>query len=189
MGNFIWRAFIIMAIFIAGLLVGNILAPRQILDEKDITAVEKVQTSLDLDKEDNLATLQQSQDIKELFSVVVRQTYQRAKRDYEYQLENLNKNDQSKKDFIKAQKHYLALVKFIEQNYPVIQENTEQETITQEATAAAELQTQETQTQEVSAPSENDQNTPQEKTTQEKSSKENNLQEKSVQEKAKEQTK
>lgn len=122
MARFVWRSFILMVIFIAGLLVGNIFAPRQILQEKDFVSIVKVQTSLDLEKEDNFATLSQSQSIKEVYISFLRQNYQKAKLEYEYQLINIKNNPQDQKDFIKAKKNYLAIVSYIEQNYPVIQE-------------------------------------------------------------------
>lgn len=122
MGRFVWRSFIVMVIFIAGLLVGNIFAPRQILQEKDIVAVVEVQTSLDLEKEDNFAVLAQNQNIEELYLAFLRQNYKRTKLEYEYQLQNITKNPQDQKDFIKAQKNYLAIVSYIEQNYPITQE-------------------------------------------------------------------
>ena len=122
MGNLIWRLFIILVIFISGLLVGNIFTPKQILEEKDIIAIPKAKTSLDLDKEEDLSALQQSQNTKELFSALVIQTYQTTKREYEYQLQNLNKNHDSQKEFIKAQKNYLSIINFIEQNYPLQEE-------------------------------------------------------------------
>ncbi len=122
MARFVWRSFILMVIFIAGLLVGNIFAPRQILQEKDFVSIVKVQTSLDLEKEDNFATLSQSQSIKEVYISFLRQDYQKAKLEYEYQLINIKNNPQDQKDFIKAKKNYLAIVSYIEQNYPVIQE-------------------------------------------------------------------
>lgn len=125
MGNLIWRLFIILVIFISGLLVGNIFTPKQILEEKDIVAIPKAKTSLDLDKEEDLSALQQSQDIKVVFSALVRQTYQTTKREYEYQLQNLNKNHDSQKEFIKAQKNYLSIINFIEQNYPLQEEEIE----------------------------------------------------------------
>ena len=124
MGNLIWRLFIILVIFISGLLVGNIFTPKQILEEKDIVAIPKAKTSLDLDKEEDLSALQQSQDIQVVFSALVRQTYQTTKREYEYQLQNLNKNHDSQKEFIKAQKNYLSIIGFIEQNYPLQEEET-----------------------------------------------------------------
>ena len=132
MGNFIWRSFIIMVIFLAGLLVGNIFAPKQILEEKDITALTKPESSLDIEKQTDYIALQQSQDIKELYTAFLIETYQKTKREYEYQLENLNKNDQSKKDFLKAQKNYLTLSAFIEQNYPLNNTSEEPAPIVQE---------------------------------------------------------
>lgn len=124
MGNLIWRLFIILVVFISGLLVGNIFTPKQILEEKDIVAIPKAKTSLDLDKEEDLSALQQNQDIQVVFSALVRQTYQTTKREYEYQLQNLNKNHDSQKEFIKVQKNYLSIINFIEQNYPLREEET-----------------------------------------------------------------
>ena len=119
MSKFIWRLLISIVIFISGLLVGNIFAPRQILQEKDFVGIVKVQTSLDLEKEDNFVTLSQSQSIEEVYFAFLRQYYQKAKIEYEQQLINITRNPQDQKDFIKAQKSYLALVNYIEQNYPL----------------------------------------------------------------------
>lgn len=127
MVNLIWRLLIIMVIFLAGVLAGNIFTPKQILQEKDIIAVGQAQTSLDLDTEDNFLTLSQSQNIDEVYLAFLRQSYQRAKKEYEYQLQNLSKNPQSQKDFIKAQKNYLAIVSYIEQTYPLTKEEFKDE--------------------------------------------------------------
>ena len=138
MGTFVWRSFILMVIFIAGLLVGNIFAPRQILQEKDFVSIVKVQTSLDLEKEDSFTTLAQSQSIQEIYIAFLRQDYQKAKLEYEYQLINITKNPQDQKDFKKKKKNYLAIVNYIEQNYPVIQEEyipAVQELMTEESIA------------------------------------------------------
>ncbi len=126
MGKFVWRSFIIMVIFIAGLLIGNIVAPRQVLQEKDIVGIVKVQTSLDLEKEEDFESLSQSQNFKEVYLAFLKQSYLAAKKEYEYQLQNIDKNPQDKKDFIKAQKNYLTLVNYIEQNYPIIQESAQE---------------------------------------------------------------
>lgn len=156
MGKFVWRLFILVVIFISGLLVGNIFAPRQILQEKNFVAVVEVQTSLDLEKEDNFITLANSQNIEEVYFAFLRQKYQKAKLQYEYQLINIKNNPQDQKDFIKAQKNYLAIVNYIEQNYPLIQEeNTphspaeppypqdeeQPETLTQEQTEQVQIET------------------------------------------------
>ena len=122
MGTFVWRSFIIIVVFIAGLLVGNIFTPKQVLQEKDIVSLVEVKTSIDLDKEDDFSTLSQNQNIYEVYTAFLRQIYQRTKKDYEYQLQNIDKTSQDKKDFIKAQKQYLAIVAYIEQNYPEKQE-------------------------------------------------------------------
>lgn len=161
MGNFIWRSFIVMIIFIAGLLIGSIFAPKQILEEKDIIAVVEPRTSLDLNIEDNFETLHQVYDVRELFAAFLRQDYQKTKKEYEHQLENLNKNDHSYKDFMKAQKNYLAIINYIEQNYPLNevaqvpqnnepskqeslqQENQEQNSQTEQSTQTTEQNTQE----------------------------------------------
>ena len=127
MVNLIWRLFIIMVIFLAGVLAGNIFTPKQILQEKDIIAVSQAQTSLDLNTEDSFLTLSQSQNIDEVYLAFLRQSYQRAKKEYEYQLQNLTKNPQSQKDFIKAQKNYLAIVSYIEQTYPLTKEEVKNE--------------------------------------------------------------
>lgn len=126
MGKFVWRSFIIMVIFIAGLLIGNIVAPRQVLQEKDIVGIVKVQTSLDLEREEDFEALSQSQDVKEVYIAFLIQAYRTSKKEYEYQLQNIDKNPQDKKDFIKAQKNYLTLVNYIEQNYPIIQESAQE---------------------------------------------------------------
>ena len=142
MGKFVWRSFILMVIFISGLLVGNIFAPKQVLQEKDIVSVVKVQTSLDLDKEDNFIALAQNPNIEEVFDAFLRQNYQKAKLEYEYQLQNITKNPQDQKDFIKAQKNYLAIVNYIEENYSSVQEETDiNDTITAEQTAQVQIET------------------------------------------------
>ncbi|MBR4509027.1 MAG: hypothetical protein IKP23_06145 [Elusimicrobiaceae bacterium] len=156
MARFVWRSFILMVIFIAGLLVGNIFAPRQILQEKDFVSIVKVQTSLDLEKEDNFATLSQSQSIKEVYISFLRQNYQKAKLEYEYQLINIKNNPQDQKDFIKAKKNYLAIVSYIEQNYPVIQEEDipaveeimTEESISKQTETLTQEQTEQLQTEE-----------------------------------------
>ena len=156
MGNFIWRSFIVMIIFIAGLLIGNIFAPKQILEEKDIIAVVEPRTSLDLNIEDNFEALHQVYDVRELFAAFLRQDYQKTKKEYEHQLENLNKNDHSYKDFMKAQKNYLAIINYIEQNYPLKEdvqvpqndEPTEQESLQQENPEQTSDATENTQTPE-----------------------------------------
>ncbi len=122
MGKFVWRLFIVIVIFISGLLVGNIFAPKQILQEKDFVGIIKVQTSLDLEKEDNFIVLSQSQNLEEVYFAFLRQYYQKTKLNYEQQLINITKNPQDQKDFIKAQKDYLAVVSYIEQNYPIVKE-------------------------------------------------------------------
>ena len=127
MGKFIWRTFIIITIFIAGLLVGNIVAPKQVLQEKDIVGIVKVQTSLDLEKEEDFTTISQSQNFKEVHLAFLRQAYQAAKTEYEYQLQNIAKNPQNIKDFIKIQKKYLTITTYIEQNYPPVDETVKEE--------------------------------------------------------------
>ncbi len=149
MGKFVWRSFIIMVIFIAGLLIGNIVAPRQVLQEKDIVGIVKVQTSLDLEKEEDFEALSQSQNFKEVYLAFLKQSYLAAKKEYEYQLQNIDKNPQDKKDFIKAQKNYLTLVNYIEQNYPPevepvkeeINEEQNQENVSQENEQEEEIKT------------------------------------------------
>lgn len=122
MSNFIWRFFIILVIFLAGLLIGNIFAPKQILQEKDIVAIGEVKTSLDLSAEEDFAALAQSPDINEVYIAFLRERYQSVKKEYEYCLKNITKNPSSRKDFVKIQKNYLSLVNYIEQNYPPKQE-------------------------------------------------------------------
>lgn len=137
MARFVWRSFILMVIFTSGLLVGNIFTPKQILQEKDIVGIVEVKTSLDLQTKDNFITLAQSQDITEIYTAFLRQSYKAAKLEYEAQLQNVTKNPQDQKDFIKAKKDYIAIANYIEQNYPVIQEELsipEQEEKTEDLT-------------------------------------------------------
>ncbi|MBQ4492978.1 MAG: hypothetical protein II972_00010 [Elusimicrobiaceae bacterium] len=115
MARFVWRSFILMVIFTSGLLVGNIFTPKQILQEKDIVGMVEVKTSLNLQTKDNFITLAQSQDITEIYTAFLRQSYKAAKLEYEAQLQNVTKNPQDQKDFIKAKKNYLAIVSYIEQ--------------------------------------------------------------------------
>jgi len=127
MGRFIWRSFILMIIFTIGLLIGNIFTPKQILQEKDIVGLTKVQTSLDLEAEDNFAALAQSQSIEEVYYAFLRQYYQKSKLGYEYQLQKFSKNPQDQKDFMKAQKNYINFVNYLEQNFPLIQESRQED--------------------------------------------------------------
>jgi|GEM_PF-2878062 hypothetical protein len=149
MGKFIWRLFILMVIFIAGLLVGNIVAPRQVLQEKDIVGIVKVKTSLDLEKEEDFATITQSQNFKEVYLAFLKESYLAAKKEYEYQLQNITKNPQDIKNFVKAQKNYSTIVSYIEQNYPPevepvkeeINEEQNQENVSQENEQEEEIKT------------------------------------------------
>lgn len=136
------RVIIVMAVFLAGTLVGNIYMPQKKLESTDLVAVKEPVTSIDTQaKPDTAAAVNDlqkltavlTQDNKQdeaalsaednLQKTLLIQTYLAAKYKYELELLKAQQTPEQKDTFLKAKNDYNDAAELLEKIYPQISEN------------------------------------------------------------------
>lgn len=131
------RVFIVIVVFLAGTMVGNIYMPQKRLEQTSLVAVKEPQTSINLESEPNIESTSQSitqmeaalsdsgMDPEVLFSwsdtmqrTVLIQAYKAAKNKYEIELLKAQENPTHKDAFLKAKNNYFKIVTLIEKTFP-----------------------------------------------------------------------
>ncbi|MDR0952729.1 MAG: hypothetical protein LBM71_00855 [Elusimicrobiota bacterium] len=162
--SFIIRVFIVIVVFLAGVMVGNIFMPQKQLEEHAITAVREPATTLDLAAP--LDTQAMLEDVSKIQSVLQtcpagqennQNTAQDTKKalllaafkaaQYQYKLELLKVHEtpEHKTAYIKARDNYLKIIETIEADFPQTSTQIEiikpqESDLTAEATLAATTQ-------------------------------------------------
>lgn len=137
------RILLILTVFIAGVLTGNVLMPQQNLEAQDIVSLQAPQTSLDLSKEpsteDALKALDEQADaLLKTQSVapenaflwqdtikknILLQAYVSAKENYEIALLKVQNSPQEKDFFIQARNNYAKISDLISTLFPLIKDD------------------------------------------------------------------
>ena len=136
------RVIIVMAVFLAGTLVGNIYMPQKKLESTDLVAVKEPVTSIDTQaKPDTVAAVNDLQKLTSILSqdnkqdeaalsaednlqkTLLIQTYLAAKYKYELELLKAQQTPEQKDAFLKAKNDYNDAAELLEKIYPQISEN------------------------------------------------------------------
>ena len=131
------RVLIVIIVFLAGAMVGNIFMPQKRLEYTAITSVGEPETSLNLSREANIentlkavmqsetALAQTGMDPEVLFSwtdmlqrTVLLQSYKAAKAAYELELLKVQTNPTQRDNFLKAQDNYQKIKTLVETTFP-----------------------------------------------------------------------
>jgi hypothetical protein len=153
-----FRIIIVMAVFLAGTLVGNIYMPQKKLETSALVSLKEPESAVDLKsspdtaaamadlKELNTLLPQEVKDDENVFALntniektLLLQSYLAAKYKYEIELLRASATPEQRDDFIKARNNYNAITALIQQTYPQIQES-EVEILSPAQPAAAPLE-------------------------------------------------
>ena len=137
-----FRIIIVMAVFLAGTLVGNIYMPQKRLETSALVSLKEPETSVDISsspdtasamadlKELNTLLPQEIKDDENVFALntniektLLLQSYLAAKYKYEIELLRASATPEQKDDFIKARNNYNTILALLEQTYPQIKES------------------------------------------------------------------
>lgn len=137
-----FRIIIVMAVFLAGTLVGNIYMPQKKLEASALVSLKEPETSVDLSSSPDTSSAMS--DLKELNTLLPKdikddenvfalntniektlllQSYLAAKYKYEIELLKATATPEQRDNFIKARNNYNAISALMQQTYPQIQEN------------------------------------------------------------------
>lgn len=139
----ITRILIVIVVFLAGALAGNIFMPQRQLEHASITSIAEPETSLNLKREPNVesalkaaaqseaALSETGMDPEVLFSwtylmqrTLILQAYRAAKAEYELELLRVQSNPARRADFLKAQDNYQRVKALVEATFPPETEET-----------------------------------------------------------------